>query len=495
MKHLAVTAGLWLTLAGIAAEPAHAGRPDVDGMKTWTLPDFTLYSPDASTAATVVGQIEPIQRAISTFMGKKVESTGLPTHVYIATSSVWHDYLRPSVNITAEYVPARFAHYILLSPYHTGLEARLTLNHEYAHYFLRTQYQGAIPVWFDEGFAELVEPTQLRAKLFEIGMPLPKADTPWVAIDRLLRIDKQSPEYLSRSTRTFHYRAWTFVHKGLIADREFGTKIFRYLDAINDGVPIDDAVVSCFGMSPAELDELLQRYGNQSSYRTGKYAFEQLPKARLAKGRKASDQESLEFLASMMLDTGLNPGSVKEVIEAARAGSADSARLRVLSLRLAARDGTDADVEKAWQQVDAQTTDAAIARGAGVAMFSRIQPRIMGDGPAEPGVSVLARRALDLLRRSERALPADAEAAWALGLLSAWLNDDTAFAQERVTLAMAAVPRNADLAMASALIHAKTGNRKLLLEQLHNTGKWARTVELRLWAAQNIAAVEKGGRP
>jgi hypothetical protein len=477
--------GMVAVLALGLATGAFARKPDVDNIKHWQAPAFTIYAADTSVARTVAAQVAPIERVLSTLLAKEPQATGLPLLIYIASDSVWHRYLRPSLSISAEYVPARFSNYIVMASTQQKIWAREAINHEYAHYFLRSQFSGEIPLWFDEGLAGIASGTDLWSKQVRVGTPWGQVGV-WLPLEKVLRVDKKSPEYLGSLTAAFHYQSWALVHWGLIHDRNFGAQIFGYLNAINRGVPIDDAVHGSFGMSVAELDRAVAGYTKRGSFSIAKFPFEWPEVLKLDAGRRIPELESLELLARIMLDTGLNPTRVGEVIAAAKQLAPQSPSVRVLELRLAVRDGSDADVEEAWQQLVPQNQEPLVARSVGLALFERVRAELTGEIPPGHALDAHARRAFDLLARGDHAMPLDAESAWAFAVLSAHLGLEAEFALQRLQIAADAVPRNGDLSMAAALLHERLGQPGHMREQLANTSRYSRSARQNAWAKQRL---------
>jgi hypothetical protein len=97
--------------------------------------------------------------------------------------------VRPSLNIVAEFLPGRFTNYILMDNQLDQERARESVNHEYSHFFLRSQVSGPIPLWFDEGLAEIAQTADVWSKMVRIGMPGYEGAS-WIPLDKLLRADK-----------------------------------------------------------------------------------------------------------------------------------------------------------------------------------------------------------------------------------------------------------------------------------------------------------------
>jgi hypothetical protein len=81
-------------------------------------------------------------------------------------------------------------------------------------------------------------------------------------------------------------------------------------------------------------------------------------------------------------------------------------------MRIAARDGDDATLDRLVAGVEPGASDAALLRGAGLALFERAE---------QTNREELSNKALELLDRAIAARPGDAEAAWAHSKLAAKL--------------------------------------------------------------------------
>jgi hypothetical protein len=486
--------GMVAAVALVLPASTLARGPDVDGIEHWSMPGFELYAPDRSQAQTVASQIKPIERALSTLFGKDFQPTGLPLRIYVAPQAVWHRYLRPSRSIVAEFIPARFANYILMDSYHDTLQVRGAVNHEYAHYFLRSQSGGEIPLWFDEGVAEIARSIDFWSKSVRVGLPRGRGSG-WLSMDRLLRAEKTSEEYLSSSTTgAFHFQSWAFVHRAWFHDPAFGDQMRAYLRAVNLGMPIDEAVQASFGMSTAELERVIAGHAKRRTFGIAKLPFDPPAQVKLDAGRRMGEIEALELLGQIMFDTGLNPSRLGEVIAAAKAIAPDKTPVLIMELRLAAREGDVDGIKKAWSSVEGKIADPVIARAAGLALFERIRPQLMGESPASDEAGALATPPLELLLHSERVLPVDAEAAWALGLLSALMGRETEFASQRLAAAASAVPRNGDLAMARAVVYESRGQVAEFQQQLVETVKYSRTARQIIWARSRLGEIAGGAR-
>lgn len=403
-----------MTMA-IAKEPP---RPDVDGFKAYELPEYTIVTHDEGSARPIPRLTAQINGVLAKLLDRAERAPSSPTYVVLVPESVWIRYLRPGQGINGEFVPANFANYILLNNARDATRLGKDVFHEYTHWFLHTQRPGAEPMWFDEGLAEFVTTAEFRGERVRLGEPDTRRASGWIPLDRLFRLDKNSPEYRSPATAAnVHLQSWAIVHRGLVGDPEFGKQMFAFLDALNSQQPIDAAVSSSFGVSTSTLDQAIHSYLNPGFGFVGIDRFKELrisvdpvPARKLPRGRAMSELESLQLIADIMLASGFNSERLPEVIEAVRRIAPDSSAEIALRMRIAARDGDDAALNRLAAGVDGSVSDPTLLRGAGLALFERAE---------RTGSEELSSRALELLDRAIAARPGDAEAAWARATLSA----------------------------------------------------------------------------
>jgi hypothetical protein len=421
---------------------ASGAEPKVHKMKSWTMPAFTLYSHDEARARKVVERAGAVEKLLTMLMSDQPVPSN-PLHVFLVRDSVWTQYLRPSTMINAEFIPARFASYVLLSDRHSFESLDETVDHEFTHAFLRRYVPGHIPLWFDEGVAEFVDGTMILRDSVRL-LPKGGRGIRWITMDRLLRADRSSPEYLTLQTSDFHRQAWAFVHKGVLDDRDFGQRTMRYLEALNQGLSIDDAVQRSFGFDVAALDRVVYEYASRRAFPYTRIPFEWPEPRPLTAGRELTDLEALDLLTQIMWDGHLNPGQLGNVAEAAKRRGAEATFDR--ALWAAIRNRTDAIGFTRHLAAMRSITEPRASRVAGLAIHGRIHDSGMDDPLTAEVREDAARLALKLLLQSERILEPDPEAAWALALLTSRLNGDPAFALQRLQLARKILPGNAELA-------------------------------------------------
>jgi hypothetical protein len=173
-----------------------------------------------------------------------------------------------------------------------------------------------------------------------------------------------------------------------------------------------------------------------------------------------------------MLDTGFNPQNARELISSAAALAPDSPDVAVLELRLALREHDESRAIALLGKLPAG--DARIAREAALALVERLDP---------PGH---AERAYAWLDRALLADDGDAEATWGFALAAAHLRRGLDVAHARLDRARERVPDNADLAMATALVHEAAGSPEKMLPWLIETWRYSGDPAQRIHAAQKF---------
>jgi tetratricopeptide (TPR) repeat protein len=464
---------LLAVLALAVAARASGESADVGELRLFETPGYSLVVADGVNANRIASQIANFERVLSRTLAREVRPTGTATHIYVVNEAAWERYLRPGRGIDAEFVPRRFANLLLIDAELSRAHLREAVFHEYTHLFLHTQFRGLHPLWFDEGLATMLGATEMRGRQAIIGAPNLRYRGRWIPLPRLFELDKTSAEYLSvDESPDVHLESWGIVHRGLINDADFGGSLLRFLEALNRFVSIEDAVQDSFGMSLAALDSSMRRYVSQPLFREGVIDFEPAKAPPLGKGHRLTDLEARTRLARVMLDTGFNPQNARELIDSAKALAPDSSDVAVLELRLALREYDETRAALLLDRLPAG--DARIAREAALALLER------------PGEAGHAERAYALLDRSLQANALDAEAAWGFALAAVHLKRGLDVALSRLDRVRGIVPDNADLAMATALVHEAAEAPEKMEPWLIDTVRYSGDSAQRLRAAQRL---------
>jgi tetratricopeptide (TPR) repeat protein len=476
------------------------------------LPGYTLIAPHAEEATLVAEQLTTAEAVLASMFKRAVVPNETPTTVILLKRSEWHRFVPEDP--PNDLMPQSFATYLLLPSDLPNTRLRAAASHQAAHLFLRCQFTEFLPLWFDEGLAELmqsmeatgteafvgrrqflfVERPRLEETLkqltpvFTSSDPNKRVRVNWLGIERLIRVESTSPDLQSDDWEAIERESWLLMHRGLIAEPEFGSQIMQYLAAINGLEPTEAAIQRSFGMSESELDRAMFKYSMRTDFKKATLQIAPPKMAAIGRGRELSDGEAFELIAGLMLDSTASTTRINEVIAAAALrGAPEIPNLTVLRMRLAARDRNDAALEQLYRSSGAPLTDPAFARGAGLALFARVQGEARIKSLNAPEMLSLCERAFELLDRSLDARPDDPEAAWGYGMLAASLKRNLETALQRLDVAAKRMPRNADLSMAKALVHEANGNRAQMIVELNNTKKLSRSLQQRAFVTKRAA--------
>lgn len=150
-----------------------------------------------------------------------------------------------------------------------------SVQHEYAHLFVRSRDPLRYPPWLDEGLAELLSTIELDGESFHVGKPPTYAmsrlrNLRWLEYSRVLAV--HDPRELDGVQRAmFYYQSWLLVHYlnwGRM-DRNYRRDTARYLRRVAAGVPADAAFAESFDLEITKLAPVLRAYGSRLRYREG----------------------------------------------------------------------------------------------------------------------------------------------------------------------------------------------------------------------------------
>ncbi len=139
-----------------------------------------------------------------------------------------------------------------------------TVCHEYVHLLLRENFP-AMPLWFEEGFAEYFATLKVNRDQVELGAVPPQyasllASTKWMPVTDLFSVQHDSDAYNDNDRRSIFYAESWLAVQYLIANNRL-VDAFKYLHLNQiEGVPVADAMQQAFGMAPARFEKVLQDY-------------------------------------------------------------------------------------------------------------------------------------------------------------------------------------------------------------------------------------------
>ena len=142
--------------------------------------------------------------------------------------------------------------------------------HEYVHILLKPVKN--MPLWLNEGLAELYSSLRPNGKKVAVGDPLPGRlylleQHPWIDLDTLCAVDHGSPYYTTDHSKVsvFYSEAWLLTHM-LFLSPKYGTRFREFKQSILQGRPPAEAFQTAFGKKMPEVLSDLRQYSRGGTF-------------------------------------------------------------------------------------------------------------------------------------------------------------------------------------------------------------------------------------
>lgn len=284
-----VTAFLLCTLvaAMAAAKPTTEGpslRRDWREMQT---PNFVLFGDASERQMREVGDsLESLRSFLSQVSSRNIEAP-VPTYIYVfkdKRSFKPYQALQPNgepLDSVGFFSRRQHANYITIDGSHRDAMLGIT-QHEYVHFYLSYRMR-PIPVWLNEGLAELYSTFEVVGNHANLGKIIPRhlqwlQQNELIPLLQLFAVDRDSPTYNESDRRgVFYAQSWLVVHYLYLNREEGPQQLKKFLD-LQDSLPPDQAFTEAFAESPEEMQRRLRKYIRSSyfSYRRSELAVDDL---------------------------------------------------------------------------------------------------------------------------------------------------------------------------------------------------------------------------
>src|SRR5262245_20825082 len=131
--------------ASLFAAAAGAAEPELPEFKSYDLLTYTLVTHDKYTASHIPGQTARIDAFITQQLATPLHTAKLPTWILVLPNDLAHRYFETRDDVTTDFVPGRFANYLVMEHRVNSHDIRKQLFHLYTHAFLRSQMQTYYP--------------------------------------------------------------------------------------------------------------------------------------------------------------------------------------------------------------------------------------------------------------------------------------------------------------------------------------------------------------
>jgi tetratricopeptide (TPR) repeat protein len=230
---------------------------------------FEIYTRESGgSARQVLQHLEQVRSAYQVLTNSKIERASRGRVVLLKNKSEYQRYA-PSMS-DAYYVRAGTRDYIVL--YLSDSPTGRVLNHEYFHLFSRhAKFQ--FPPWLEEGMADFFSTLKITNKEIHMGLPVEphlqylnyvggKA-TPLQRIFNLRPTDRHQTE--REVVLQLYAQGWALTHMTFLGGN-MRSRSGEFLAATSKGEDPTEVYQKVYGASVKDLDELLGKYIQQSSY-------------------------------------------------------------------------------------------------------------------------------------------------------------------------------------------------------------------------------------
>lgn len=332
---VALAAMVALSIATPAWSEAPNLRREWREMRT---PNFVLFGDATERQMREVGDsLESLRSFLDQMSTVGVEAP-IPTYIYVFKDRRSFNPYRPlqtngePLDVNGFFYRRQHANYIAVDGSRRDAMIGTTL-HEFVHFYLSYRTLN-IPVWFNEGLAEVYSTFEVVGDHVNIGKIIPQhlhwlQQNTLIPLLQLFAVDHQSSEYNESDRRgVFYAQSWALVHY-LFLDLEGGPEKLANFLQLQTTVPTEEAFVQAFGVSPKEMERQLRKYvrSPQFSYRRAKLSIDDLRKSFAF--RDMSTSEALARLGEMLAVQGSRRQEATAHLQAALGNNPDEIRAHI----------------------------------------------------------------------------------------------------------------------------------------------------------------------
>jgi len=209
----------------------------------------------------------------------------------------------------------------------TGPLSFRSLYHEYTHAFFRYNFRG-LPLWLDEGLAELYGNTSIEGKQASVGLPNENQlrylqANQFLPLDQLVNIDRSSPLYnTSDHAGVFYAESWALVHYlQLSQELQKQDLLNKFLAALHETDDPIEAAKQTFG-DLNKFSEKLQTYIRLRAYQYQRVSLPSKMSESDFTARPLSQGEGTLALADYLLRSGHLPEALERLHQVAELDAA-----------------------------------------------------------------------------------------------------------------------------------------------------------------------------
>jgi tetratricopeptide (TPR) repeat protein len=209
-------------------------------------------------------------------------------------------------------------HYVAMRVDVSGDQPYHIVYHEYVHMLVNLNFR-AIPIWLNEGVAELYGNSVILDKEVGVGRPSESSlrllqQNRLIPLQTLVAVDRSSPYYNEREkTSLFYAESWALTHYLVFVDKNQKLKVL--FEELNKDTPAAEAAARALG-DLKQLERTLEEYVRRSVYTYTKIQMPTGLDERQYHGRVLSPAESTAVRADFLVHTR-RPQEARPLLEKA----------------------------------------------------------------------------------------------------------------------------------------------------------------------------------
>lgn len=264
---------------------------------------FTVYSnASEESASRMAMRLEVLREVLRRLHGGDSVRSPRPTLVYMFRHEASFAPYTTGENVAGYFVQALDANYVAL---YSSLGYTRAIYHEYLHYFLANNLPH-VPLWLNEGIAELYETFDVRGDTVEVGRrinhhiselrrrdPMPLAE--------LFAVTTESEAYNESERKgLFYAQSWALVHYLVLGEQELTASLIDFVQRLGRGEAQGAAFDAAFEMSHETLLDRLSGYLASGSYPMMTIKFSEFEWEKGSEVRRLSRPEALAHLGRLL---------------------------------------------------------------------------------------------------------------------------------------------------------------------------------------------------
>lgn len=180
--------------------------------------------------------------------------------------------------------------------------------HEYAHLVVK-HTKLRIPLWLNEGIADLFSSLRPEGRKTLIGTSLPSraavlAQADWMDLPALLAVQHGSPEYNERGqVDIFYAQSWLLAHMLMLSEK-YGPQFPAFLSALTQDMPAEACFQKTYGKALNDVQQDLRDYFASTGIRVGLYNINLRKNSVEPEAAQVPALESDLVLADLLTATG-----------------------------------------------------------------------------------------------------------------------------------------------------------------------------------------------